>query len=389
MLPLMLLLWACPDSADIREPDPEPKPCRRAVLVYMIADNNLSGNAVDDLEEMKQGMIAGKYNPDGRLLVYYSGPDHNPRLIEIDNTGKSVTLTTYPQSLSGVSIEGMRRAVTDAARAIGSSPLGIVFWSHGTGWLHDSGTLDENATASAMRPYSFGWDGPQEKKMKISSMAAALDGRRYDFIYFDCCHMGTVEVAYELRHLTDRIIASPTELGVSGMPYDRNLGPLFAASADLEKAVSNTFSFYSIRFGVPNDPDQWGCSISLIDASKIEALADLTAEVLRSAPDLRPDSYRPVPCFRTVVMSTGIFDMSDYISAICPDPQLLSRWRQAYRDVVVRHYSTPQVFNLSAEKFTGLGCHIVRTPDESQTYGYNHTAWYSDVVSHALNPDNQ
>ena len=173
------------------------------------------------------------------------------------------------------------------------------------------------------------------------------------------------------------------------MPYDRNLGPLFAASADLEKAVSNTFSFYSIRFGVPNDPDQWGCSISLIDASKIEALADLTAEVLRSAPDLRPDSYRPVPCFRTVVMSTGIFDMSDYISAICPDPQLLSRWRQAYRDVVVRHYSTPQVFNLSAEKFTGLGCHIVRTPDESQTYGYNHTAWYSDVVSPALNPDNQ
>ena len=103
----------------------------------------------------------------------------------------------------------MRRVVSDARELAPADGLGLVLWSHGTGWISDTGSINEPSEASGMMsPLSFGMDG--RLTMKISSLRCALEGNSFDFIYFDCCHMATVEVAYELRHLTPRIVASPT-----------------------------------------------------------------------------------------------------------------------------------------------------------------------------------
>ena len=54
---------------------------KRTVLVYLAADNNLSSFALDDLKEMKQGLL--ETNADKLHLLVYIDTGSSPRLVEL------------------------------------------------------------------------------------------------------------------------------------------------------------------------------------------------------------------------------------------------------------------------------------------------------------------
>lgn len=367
---LCLGILACGCSSD-RDSDPG-LIVHRTVLVYMAANNDLYRFALDDINEMKAGVYTNGGLNGGRLLVYRVTPDHAPELIEIDSKGNESVLISYPTSTQSLSIEQMSRVISDTKSLAPASDYGLILWSHGTGWISDSGVITEhNSTSDQVSPLSFGQDGNPVRKMKLSSLARALGDNKFSFIYFDCCHMGSVEIAYELRHNAPVIVASATELGEEGMPYNQNISCFFKPVPQMDKALLNTFNYY-------NNSPSWGCSISLFDTSKIENLADLTRDILSSTE--HPADYRAVPYFRKVVMSTGIFDMKHYILYRGEQHPFLQAWLQAFDDVVVTHRTTPTVFTLNASDFNGLGSHIVATPDDANTYDYLDTSWWRDVV---------
>ena len=63
---------------------------------------------------------------------------------------------------------------------------------------------------------------------------------KMDFIIFDACFMGSVEVAYELRDVCDKIVASPTEVIAEGMDYITMASYLMKSSgSDLEGFCRN------------------------------------------------------------------------------------------------------------------------------------------------------
>ncbi len=386
-LTLFFCLTACSsDEPAVGTPPVGTEKALKTVLVYMVADNNLYGYSLDDLKEMKSGVSASDFPDDCRWIVYFSGRDNNPRLMEFDADGKESVLATYPTSESSVTISGMQTVLSDVERLAPAQSYGLVLWSHGTGWISDSGTLDEpsTATGSAITPYSFGYDGNSGKKMKITSLAQALAGRRFDFIYFDCCHMATVEIAYQLRKSTDVMIASPTELGVEGMPYDVNIRPLLLGQYD--RAVDNTYRYYLSQY---NSGEGFGCAISLLNLATIDDLADATRDVLSVNAEL-PESYSPVYYFRRNVIDDGVYEFDHYIKALCgSDTDLYSRWREAFNKVVSLHLKTSRVYMLDSSKFQGLGSHILRSKDELEVtgdpYGYRETAWWADVVSTVFN----
>lgn len=352
--------------------DPSASHSQRTLLVYMVANNNLSGFAVRDLEEMSLGMR----NASGRLLVYYAPPSAQPSLLEILPDGSRNTLMTFSDGMSSVD-EGRMSTVINKMKEVAPAPgYGLVLWSHGTGWIYDQGTIADKQSAN-VAPMSFGWDGYPAKKMSIESLSRAIADVQWDFIYFDCCHMATVEVAYELRKRTPYIIASATELGLEGMPYDKNLPLLLSSHADLEGAMNNTFNFY-------NDNNTDGCCISLIHTSDLDNLAAATRDIYTTygAP---ATSYIAVPYFRDIVMSTGIYDMHHHIKALCSDVDRFAAWEQTFKSVVVKHLTTPRVYGLQADDFNGLGSNVIYRTDEANVYHYTSTAWWPDVMSHAFN----
>lgn len=369
----LLLSTACGSSSDEPEDPNVPEESTRSVLVYMAANNNLSSYAKYDLEEMKEGAAGIK---GGHLLVYYHASNKSPQLLEITPDGKEQTLKTYDTSESSVSIARMREVIADAKALDKSGRLGLILWSHGTGWLSDNGVIEENGAKSAIRPYSFGMDDTNagKLKMKLTSLRKALEGNTYDFIYFDCCHMATVEVAYELRQLTPQIVACPTELGLDGMPYDLNIPLFFTKTPDLKAAIYNSYNFYKPQPSI-------GCCISVINTAGLERLAQLSRQALGAA--TLPAGYKPVPYFRKSIMSSGIYDMEDYYKALLADKAsaLMAEWKQAYVNVLEATHTTESVYGLDATHFSGLGCNIITAENTPEKYGYNETAWYRDVVA--------
>lgn len=369
-------------STDDEPPLPEEpaQPLNRTLIVYMEANNNLYTDALADLKEMRDGAAAGGLGEHGRLLVYFSGKDLQPRLIEINSRGVETTRKTYSTAQSSVSIARMKNVLSDARQLAPADEYSIVFWNHGFGWLNQGTPVDQpqSSQSESVAPLSFGIEGTARHTMSLEAMRRALEDYHYEFIYFDCCHMATVEVAYELRNITDRIVASATELGVDGMPYDKNLRHFFKEGGpDLSAAIHETFNYYKAEF------DQGagdGCSISLLNVGCIDDLASATADIFSRGYTL-PASYSPVKYFRTLVLPTGIFDMNHYIKALCTDSSLLSKWQATFKAVVVEHLTTSSVYGLKANDFAGLGCHIVTQQADAALYGYTDTQWWADVAS--------
>ncbi len=377
---LLLIITFVVASCSIDEPENPPKVTDKTVLVYMVADNDLGGYANKDLSEMKAGMRKQGVPENCRWIVYYSGGDGAPRLIEIERTGQEKVLMRYTKDELSVSVSRMRKVVADMKILAPAESYGMVLWSHGTGWQSESGALSVELNGNVVSaPHSFGWDGVNAYRMKITSLAEALSGMRFDFLYFDCCHMATVEVAYELRGVSDVMVGCAPELGVDGMPYDLNVKELL--KGDCESAARNTFGVYSAEFATGKG---YGCSISLLNLSALDGLADATRKVFAVSVTL-PSDYTPVKYYREVVLTGGLYDFNHYVKALCGDKQALyQQWQRELAKVVEYHATTNRVYGLVATNFSGLACNIVHSKEDlepqNDNYGYRETSWCNDIV---------
>ncbi len=375
------LFAGCSSSSGDDEPPVAPvdtvdEPEGLMVLVYMVACNDLGqrGFDSDDIGEMSLGMqqLSSDAVP-ARLLVYHHPYNGTPALKEVTRDGEVATLKTYDAEEPSVSIARMRRVLADADALAGMPHMGLVLWSHGTGWLEESSAYDDPDA----RPLSFGYQ-QGSGRMKVPSLAQALEGYAFDFIYFDCCLMGTVEVAYELRNSAQSITAICTELPLEGMPYDRNIPEFFSGKSNADVAAARkTYDYYC-----SDEASQNSIAIGVYDTSKLDALASATRDVMATGA-LPAASYQGVPYFRKTVVATGAYDMGDYIGSLSIAPELSTLWNDAYNAVVKYCAATPRSYGLDMSRFTGMGCVMFsNVVDRRLSYGYRNLAWWRDVVSH-------
>ena len=391
-LAALLALAACGNS-DEPQPTPEPEPeiSSRTVLVYMVADNNLGSYLnSSDLKEMTEGVAQHGLNG-GRLLVYhnrrYTAAGNPPLLLDITPTGID-TLKTYPDdpSIYSVEISRMREVLADMKSFAPDNDYGMIFWGHATAWMtHGSSDITESVAAPKKR--SYGSD--RNKWMTLSSMAEALKDEKFSFIYFDCCLMGTVEVAYELRDITPYIVASPTEVEGEGMPYSLNIPAFFATDKpDVIGMATNTFEYYNNRLSS-------SCQMVVIDTSTLDALADATRKVFATQTsfpltlwDVQELSKTHSEFFRTTSPCNDchpVYDMEDYIKAMTFDnPDLLTEWQKALDNTVLYKATTARDFTgIPVIHYCGLGSYVVRKTNHGDYHGYTLTSWWNDVVSTA------
>lgn len=392
----IMTLASCKHEND--EPEPKPnKTADRTVLVYMVADNNLgSYNQLNkaDLNEMIKGANEGGLNG-GRLLVYHNRPgtdDGNaPLLIEVTRQGLD-TLKTYPDDKSVYSVEAgrMREVLSDMKDFAPAADYGLVFWGHATSWM-THGKFDITGKTSAPVKRSYGSD--RNKWMPLSNLREALEDERFSFIYFDCCLMGSVEVAYEIRHAAPYIVASPTELEGEGMPYHLNLPAFFAAGKpDVVAMATNTFEYYNLRAGGYN------CQMTVIDTSALEELADATRDIYLTQTEF-PDrlwtvqrlSKSHLRFFGNTLGTPGcndchpVYDMEHYMELITNDrPDLMDAWRTALSKAVIYKSTTAEDFTgITIDRYCGMGSYVVRLAPHDDYHGYTRTLWWEDVVSKA------
>ena len=170
---------------------------------------------------------------------------------------------------------------------------GLVFWGHANGWLIRSDSI----VYAKARAYGYDESTSPDTYMNFPSMARAIkngmNGEKLTYIFGDCCEIGCVEVAYELRNVADYLIASPAEIPGEGAYY-ADLTDLFDTSANFYQTIIDKYwDFYiktfvgSTIYYLYNYGDLAGYSVPLvaIKTSELENLAAATASLLKTIPD--------------------------------------------------------------------------------------------------------
>ena len=244
----VLLLAGCHDhTSPPSNPVPQPRAeAERTVIIYMAADNSLSGSVTLDTTEMVRGK---SQIPEDMNVLVYIDDRKLPAIYELS-------------AKNGLQL--WKQFKEEPARHYGLS-----MWSHATGWAPRRNTFgkDENRGASAATM-------PEEMELSVlHDVLAHLP--KFDYIFFDACFMQCIEVAYELRDVTDWMIGSPAEIPGPGAPYDKIIGAL--CQSDVEGIVREYDKAYPSWH---NSHYYSGVLLSLIDCSKLEPLAEATGRLL-------------------------------------------------------------------------------------------------------------
>lgn len=270
------------DSPDLPETSTTPL----TVLAYMVANNDLDDDLYENLFAMYQGLQL--LDKPATLLVYWDGKTsfgennatHAILRFETDGNGNinglpalnegydlEVIMTIaevvkeYPVQ-SSVSKNVMSTVLTDMLTFAPTDRYGLIFGSHASAWTNSIYTR------------SFGLDGQQtDNTILLPYMVEAIrsTGVHFDYILFDACYMGTIEVCYDFKDVADYLIASVMEVPAYGFPYGTELMPaLFEGIETSYKKICQEYIDYYIDV-YSQKHSAWG-TVVLIDNKQVNSL---------------------------------------------------------------------------------------------------------------------
>jgi hypothetical protein len=361
---LILLSFVACNKNDIEPPEIEDESeiivpserVGRTIIVYMAADNDLSVDAVNDIEEMKTGFLSAEENDKNTNLIVFIDPARaDPYILNI--TQNIDTVREYQEFISTDALQ-MKQILEDIIFMYPADRYGLILWSHGTSWLPAGQTMK-----------TFGRDG--SKQMYIPDLNAALPVK-FEFILFDACLMGAVEVVYELRNKADFIIASSAEIIYLGFPYDEIVPELIKPVIDLNSVARKYFDFYDGQEGAYRS-----ATISVIDTEELENLAKEAAK-LASENEINVDFDKSKIQRLDTYTEQYTFDFADFISKTFPSANTSAFMTQLDKTVLYSVHTPAFLDEYQIDTYCGLSCYIpVPARDDLNRY-YQTLQWFND-----------
>jgi len=115
---LFLLIAFC--TCQKEESENETPAADRTIIVYMAADNDLSYDAFESLQQMEQGFSESHT----QLIVFFDQGDGNPCLAEV-HPGKNVIVKSYPE-LNSADPDVLKRILQDAIGLYPAQEYGLI-----------------------------------------------------------------------------------------------------------------------------------------------------------------------------------------------------------------------------------------------------------------------
>ena len=287
---------------------------RKVLLLYSAGFNSISSYLKEDIEDLCKGWVPRQGRADDVILVYSHLPSSrgqyttktNPVLFRLysDPSGEVIrdTLEIYSPDTISSSAAQFHNVLSYVKETFRAKSYGLIFSSHATGYLPEgfyskpnNYTFSEDIMrrrglhgrgAPSPVPYvepeqepglpavkSIGQDvdGNVSYEMDIRDFADAIP-MKLDYILFDACLMGGIEVAYELAGKCDVIGFSQAEVLAEGFNYTTLASHLLGnrPSSDPYSVCEDYFTQYDIQSGVYRS-----ATISLVDCNHLEPVADI------------------------------------------------------------------------------------------------------------------
>ncbi len=428
-LPLMLfataLLCSCSDdSSESIQERGEGTTYRRSVLIYLAAQNSL-GNGTGsvtaarlDSAEIASGASRLSNGLDNVFL--FIDDDKLPRLYCIYKYGKrTITekILTWTDDVYSTDPATLFRVLTVISQNYPSESYGLVLWSHGNGWLPSSNTVNTMQSNSfGLRAFGIdvgpGGDMDTDRdasgrvgvQMDIRDMAQAIakSGVHLDYIFFDACLMQGIEVAYELKDVTDYVVGSANSTSAYG-GYYKNLIPkaLFAYPAnDANVAlIANQYYYDAVdNTSLQKYYGNTGNVNSVIKTAGLRELAQATAPLIaKTFAGKATPSLDGITSYLSsqIANAPDYFDMGSAMKNLLSDSDYQTWLQTAKKSVIVHNASSsfimtyvnnvPDIRTINdKENILGVSMFIPRTLFDTPYYSpfnkkFHSTSWYADA----------
>ncbi|MBR4403403.1 MAG: hypothetical protein IKT29_07755 [Flavobacteriales bacterium] len=360
---------------------------KRTTLIYMAGDNDLSSFADDNTQSIIDACKTLNHLTDINLLIYKDTQGKEPQLLYIDNNGSRI-IKEYPGEISS-SQRGLSLAIQDMIKSFTADTYSLVLWSHGTAWLPANFTLVHTSSMATL--YTVGGVAyPPTKtfghqvvnnttyEIELDELKRTIPTGVFDYIVFDACYMGAVEVAYALRDKAQYIVASPCEIIADGFPYKDIVGELTSYSTPIEGICTSIARKYFNYYSSHTDPSYRYATVSVIRTSALEGLSSAVSGIVKSHTaeinTLKENSAQILDNYSRHFA----YDLDSYMGLISSQSQYHT-FTTALNDAVVYKASTAYMFNQRINTFCGLSSYIPLSSFSSLNTYYSLTEWYRDT----------
>jgi len=356
---------------------PTPHIARQTVMVFMPWSTNLEAFFEENIDDLEKAITEGVLT-DERVVVCIATDAVTAMYVELrQENGKAVrdTLKTisHPDYTHSSNLTALFLDLSCYAPAHRYS---LIIGGHGMAWLPASSrqsNLPTQRIKYAKRPITRWFGGFQpEYQIEIRTLADAIAAAQlhFDYILFDDCYMSSVEVAYELREVTDHVIACPTEIMAYGFPYHQ-CARYLVGNVDYQRLCDAFLAFYETYY-LP-----YG-TIAVTDCRELQALA----EIVRTINVNFRHTYRPGMSIQTMdgYIPPLFFDFGDTFDHICPDSSLLAQLHEQlnrtvpYKACTAYYYTALLSMNIKINDYTGITTSEISVNVDAKSY--NQTAWY-------------
>ena len=326
------------------ESDPPVTDNELTILLYMPWTGSLSSEGLypyltENVESVCTAIEGMKGMTDYRLMLFISESYNKSKLYEITyNESRAKCEKKLVKEYSGheyTAVKGLTDILNEVKNHASAQNYAMVLGCHGTGWTfkdswhrypnyakETSPSLGEGPGVGI--PYQ-NYDGvitPMHTRFfgsvsdistfstDIPTLAQAIAnaGMKMEYILFDDCYMANVEVAYELRNVTDFLLASTSEVMAVGVPYYSMWASLASVTPGYVDAVSAFDRFYR-DYVMP-----YG-TFSAIDCRQMDELATAMREI-NSKYKLSDEALHSIQVLDGFY-DPIFYDMGDYLEKLC------------------------------------------------------------------------
>lgn len=311
------------------------------------SSTGLLGYLQNNIDSICDGIIDRKGLNNSRILVFLSDKYNHSTLYDLQYNATTKSVNRVPlkeyEGASYATAEGFADILNEVKTQASALNYALIVGVHGCGWTYasDWSRYPYYARPSVTRPRDNNFSGIQfgpdpnapltrffgsvslaENAMDISTLAEGIreSGLKMQYILFDACYMSNIETAYELKDVTNYMIASGSEIMAAGLPYRSMWSYLNSPTPNYSGIVSTSVNFYKNNSSAPF------CNLAAIDCRQVEKLAsvmkDINAEYQLSA-SVSLDSIQHLDGFRPNLF----YDLETYVDSLRPSGYLLDQFK--------------------------------------------------------------
>ena len=283
-------------------------------VLFSLGYNNLSVALKSDIEDLVRYSLSKDHKRNNLLIFSHHTVSPSNYSVKVppvlthvykDKKDRIIrdTVLVMDSNTIAASSETIRTVLEYVKENFSADRYGMVISSHGTGWAPENycnypdefdnvpgDSFWQKRGTERIIPAPLMDGTPDVKSIGVQNISRnelieiditdlANDiPMKMDYIIFDACFMGCVEVAYEFKDKCNKMVFSQTEILADGMDYITMLSYLFNRSTpDLKGLCDNYFKHYDKKSGVNRS-----ATISLVDCNQLQPLAQACKDIFES-----------------------------------------------------------------------------------------------------------